>query len=133
MNIEYLGWRSQKETIEIFENSDLLYCPYWFDPNFEMESKLSFPSKLSSYLASGRPVLFHGPDYSSPGRFLKENQAAALCFSLDANLLKVTIEKFILDDEYYEAICVNGRKAFDNFLSMDCMEKNFREFLQVEL
>lgn len=131
MNIEYLGWRSQEETIKIFEDSDLLYCPYWFDPNYEMESRLSFPSKLTSYLASGRPVLFHGPEYSSPGKFLEQNKAAALCYSLDPDLLQATLEKIITDEHYYQEICINGRKAFDSFLSTEFMQKNFHEFLGI--
>ncbi len=132
MNIEFLGWRSQEEALKVFADSDLLYCPYWFDPAFELESRLSFPSKLSSYLASGRPVLFQGPEYSSPGKFLMENKAANLCFSLDPNLLKENIEKIILDQKYYEEICMNGRKAFDTYLTTDYMCKCFRDFLQLE-
>ena len=56
--------------------ADLLYCPYWFDPGFERPCRLSFPSKLSTYLKTGVPVLFHGPEYASPRIFLEQNDAA---------------------------------------------------------
>ena len=113
MNIEYLGWRNQAETLKIFEDSDLLYCPYWFDPNYEMESRFKFSIKIDNLPCFRTPVLFHGPEYSSPGKFLEQNRAAALCFSLDPTLLKQTIEKVIMDDDYYQAICLNGRMAFN--------------------
>jgi hypothetical protein len=32
-NFEYLGWRSQEDTIQILSTCDLLYLPYWFDPD----------------------------------------------------------------------------------------------------
>src|SRR5262249_42607238 len=59
-----VGWLPEHECLRLLNQMDLLYCPYWFDPLFREEASFSFPSKLVSYLAAGRPVLFHGPDYA---------------------------------------------------------------------
>ena len=130
MNIEFLGWRSQEETLNIFANSDLLYCPYWFDPAYEVEARLSFPSKLTTYLASGRPVLFHGPAFASPALFLEQNKAAFFCYALDGKIIIEKLNEIITDGELYRLISRNGRLAFDRFLTTDCMRQAFDQLLE---
>ncbi len=132
MRIEFLGWQSQPETIRALSEADVLYCPYWFDPTFEVEARQSFPSKLTTYLAAGRPVLFHGPDYASPARFLKENDAGLCCHSLEAPALIDALSRFALDSELYCNLTQNGRIAFERYLTLRSMREAFAEFLQVE-
>lgn len=131
-NYEYLGFRSQPETIELLADCDILYCPYWFDPRFEKESKQSFPSKLTTYLAAGRPVLFHGPDYSSPGRFLELNDAAQLCNSLERTAVLNALERLVWDQDRYRELADNGRRAFDTHLTTDVMRLQFCKVLGIE-
>jgi hypothetical protein len=129
MNVEYLGWHSQEETIKLLSEVDVLYCPYWFDPAFYDESRLSFPSKLTTYLAAGRPVFFHGPEYASPAEFLKARNAAECCFSLDSAAIIASLTKLAVDETYYQQTAQNGHKAFMDCLTMPALKKNFLEFL----
>jgi hypothetical protein len=109
IRFEFLGWRSQDETIQLLSEADVLYCPYWFDSAFEMEARLSFPSKLTTYLASGRPVFFHGPPYASPARFLEEHGAGACCYSLEPNEILKRFEQLVTDVNLYSEITENYR------------------------
>jgi glycosyltransferase involved in cell wall biosynthesis len=129
-HIEYLGWRPQQETIEILSRTDVLYCPYWFDPAFETEARLCFPSKLTTYLAAGRPVLFHGPAYASPSRFLEENKAGVCCNSLDLPALLGHLHQLLCDHQLYEQTARNGRHALELHLSLPRMRESFFSFLQ---
>jgi glycosyltransferase involved in cell wall biosynthesis len=124
-NIRFYGWRSQQETIEILSGCDVLYCPYWFSPKFEEESRLSFPSKLTSYLASGRPVLFHGPTYASPSRFLQEQQAALQCNSLNKKAIIESLQKLVRDSKLYERLTSNGNAAFHAHLTEERTQAQF--------
>jgi len=128
-SIHYLGWRSQGETIGLLADADVLYCPYWFDPTFEEEARLSFPSKLTSYLAAGRPVFFHGPEYASPARFLRENQAAFLCHSLEPRQVVGQLAHILTDRDAYASATRHGRAAFDRYLTTTSMKASFYEFL----
>jgi len=130
--IEFLGWHSQKETIEILSQLDILYVPYWFDPVFEQEARFSFPSKVTTYLASGRPVFFHGPEYSSPGRFLEKNNAGLCCNSLDPLEVTQQLERLIGDDVYYQKITANGHKLFLEMLTFDALKNGLYAFLPLE-
>lgn len=131
MNVEFLGWRSQEESIEVLSQLDVLYCPYWFDPVFKEEASLSFPSKLTTYLAAGRPVFFHGPEYASPARFLKQHNAGALCHDLARTSIYNELQKLADDADLYRQLAKNGSNAFHEHLTLATMRKNFAEFLSL--
>ncbi|ABV73688.1 possible glycosyltransferase [Rickettsia canadensis str. McKiel] len=128
-NFEYLGWRSQEETIRLLTESDLLYMPYWFSEEFYKESSTSFPSKLVTYFASGRPVFCHAPDYSSPSKYIAENNAGYLCNSLAADKIIYELEKVITDEDSYKKFAKNGSECFLRDFTLDCMKDVFFKFL----
>lgn len=131
-NIEYLGWHDQEDAIRLMSEADILYCPYWSDPAFELEARLSFPGKVVTYLAAGRPILFHGPDYASPARFLADHDAALQCHSLENARIYNCLARLVLDADLYRQLSHNGRRAFDAHFTLDSMRKNFAEFLDVD-
>ena len=133
MHIEFLGWTSQVDTIKLMSEADILYCPYWFDPVFESEARLSFPSKLTTYLAAGRPVLFHGPAYASPGRFLQDNKAGICCNSLEKNDIIKALQLLASDQNLYSTLTRNGSSAFDKHLTLVSMKAQFYEFLDIAI
>jgi glycosyltransferase involved in cell wall biosynthesis len=132
VNIEFCGYRSQEETIKIMSECDVLYCPYPFSQDFKKISLTSFPSKLTTYLAAGKPVLFHGPGYASPSLFLQNNNAGLLCPSLDCKDVIDSLNKLINDKNLSENLIKNGKIAFQNNLSLDNLRSNFFEFLKIK-
>jgi hypothetical protein len=132
LQVEFLGWRSQEETIRLLSEADVLYCPYWFDPAFETEARLSFPSKLTTYLAAGRPVLFHGPPYASPARFLDKHGAGVCCYSAEPTEVIRRLDQLASDTDLYAEVTKNGRMAFEKYLTLSTLRKSFFEFLQAK-
>lgn len=130
-NIHYLGWRNQIETIELLSQCDILYCPYFFDRELEVTSRLSFPSKLTTYLAAGRPVLLHGPEYSSPYKFLKQNDAGMLCHGLTKSAVSNALTRLVYDTDRYAQLAGNGHKAFLNNLTDEHMQTQFVKVLSI--
>lgn len=131
MNIEYLGWCSQKETVKLMNEADILYCPYYFDEQYKKVAQLSFPSKLATYLAAGRPVFFHGPTYASPGIFLRENRAAMLCHSLESKKIIECLTKMVVDKKLYSSLAKNGHQAFLEYLTRNVLRQKFAQFLDI--
>jgi len=130
-HIEIKGWLSQNELIEELAEADLLYCPYGFEKSFKEIARLSFPSKLVCYLKTGKPVLFHGPDYSSPGIFLKKYNAGYICNTLDYIFLSNFILN-IINDPNRDIIAKNGFNAFTENLTLKKMKNNFFAALNIE-
>ena len=129
--IEECGWQSQEETIRLLSETDLAYCPYWFDPAFEEAARLSFPSKLTTYFAAGVPVLFHGPEYASPARFIREHQAGLCCHSVDSDEIVKVLVDLIESPSINKTIAENGRRAFEEYLTTTALRRSFMRFLDI--
>ena len=111
---------------------DILYCPYWFSAEFQEEARLSFPSKLTTYLAAGRPVLFHGPAYSSPAVFLERERAGICCTSSEPSAVVGALTTIATNGELRATLTKNGRLAWQERLSVRAQRAEFARFLGVE-
>jgi glycosyltransferase involved in cell wall biosynthesis len=127
--VEYLGWRSQKDTINILKQADVLYLPYWFKTEFDEECRNSFPSKLVTYFASGRPVMCHSPKYASPAKYIITNNAGYLCNSMSAEDIIDTLSSVESDKSMYEFYSKNGESCFKRDFTLGAMKASFQEFL----
>lgn len=131
-HIEIHGYIEQSQLLIELQNMDLLYCPYFFDNVYKLISKLSFPSKLSSYLAIKKPVFFHGPIESSPGLFIDEHEAGFVCNSMDYKKIAEYLSEVIGNQEGLIKKAENGYKAFEAYLTTDQMKKSFLKSLDIE-
>jgi hypothetical protein len=132
-HVEYLGWHGQAEAVRLLSECDLLYCPYPFNPAEEEVSRLSFPSKVPGYLAAGRPTLFHGPEYSSPAYFFRKTNSGLICTSLVKSVLYNEIERLFLEPELYGLLCDNAVNALKDHFSLEIMQHNFENFMDLPL
>ena len=73
--IRHFGWRSPSETPEVLSTFDILYHPVSFASSIGEATKLSFPSSLPCYLAAGRPILLHGPEFAAASGYLNRTAA----------------------------------------------------------
>lgn len=122
--VEDGGWLPQPELIKALTQADILYCPYGFSKGFKRVAMLSFPSKLVVYFKARKPVLFHGPDYSSPFSYLKNKDAAYCCTELSSDALRNMIKR-IIDDPNKQEVIQRGYQAFCSDLSVEAMKRNF--------
>ncbi|MCO5084583.1 MAG: hypothetical protein M9955_23360 [Rhizobiaceae bacterium] len=125
------GWISQKDLVRELAKMDLLYCPYWFAEGMRETANLSFPSKLITYFASGRPVVFHGRADSSPGRFLRENAAAFFCFRPGKDAIRNTLERSLIRHDDYAEVSANGRALVESRFSFEALRASFSDFLHI--
>jgi len=129
VNIEYLGWHPQHEALKLLRECDLLYLPYWFSESFYRETTLSFPSKLVTYFAAGRPVFCHAPSYASPAKYIQQNNAGFLCTSLDSKYILEKLKQAITDTEEYAKVTQNGTTCFFRDFTRERMRESFFDIL----
>jgi len=132
VNIEYLGWQAQEAVIDLLADSDLLYMPYWFSDQYYLESTNSFPSKLISYFASGRPVFCHAPYYSSPAKYIAKHDCGFLCSSMDTMVVLQKLEHAITDTTDYASVAQNATTCFLRDFTLERMKETFFEFLTIK-
>lgn len=126
------GWLSQTETIQVCSEADILYCPYWFSVEFEEEARLSFPSKLTTYLAAGRPVFSHSPEYASSAIFLKRYKAGFFCHSTCPKDIMKCLSEMVQDATKYAQVAHNGNRAFMENMTVENMQLRFINFIDVD-
>lgn len=83
INAHFFGRRSMEETTRLMADCDLLYMPQSFQKSHDALTRWSFPTKLSTYVATGRPVFFHTPTWGSLSSFAAQNGFRFLCNTLD--------------------------------------------------
>lgn len=80
-------WGTQDEVEQDMNDVDYLYFPLPFEPEFDSFVRYSLSTKMVTYLGSGLPIVFHGPEYSAAGRLLARNNAAISLHTTDPDAL----------------------------------------------
>ncbi|MFH2101993.1 MAG: hypothetical protein ABIJ39_01375 [Chloroflexota bacterium] len=132
MQVEYLGWRSMEQTIDILSSSDLAYLPYWLDEEHRYITSMCFPNKMSIYLAAGIPIFYHGPVTGSPAEFMKKYPVGLGCHSLDIAEIAKTLEQFVTSDSIYKTAAKAIELAIDEELNLSVFQKRFYDLIGLE-
>ncbi len=127
--IEFLGYHSPENTIEILRKSTINYLPYPFEPSLYKFSRYSFPTKLSSYVASGAPIMVHAPEYSELFSFSQKNSMGITTSSLDSSILAELVYGFLTSNTAVAKAREVVNQVAKDELSYNKFIDNFRQFL----
>jgi glycosyltransferase involved in cell wall biosynthesis len=131
-HVEWLGWRPTDEAVRMLAECDVNYLPYWFDPSRREAVRLCFPTKLTSYLAAGRPVLFHGPRDSSPPAFFERYSIASCCHTLEEEDVLAALADVVDKPYFYSQAAANISAAIDEEFTLSVFRARFAELVGVE-
>ncbi len=95
--VEFLGYQSIEDTLEILKTTMWYIFHTGLTRRHAYIVQTSFPNKLSTYVASGVPILFHGPKESSPSWFMDDFPIGLCCHSLIAEDILRTINRLVSD------------------------------------
>ncbi len=129
--IEFLGHRPTAEAVEELSKADLAYLPYWLQEKYSIPVRQSFPNKLATYLAAGCPVFYHGPEDSSPIRFMERYPVGVSCNSLQAEVILAALARIIADEPLRESIAQARKLALNEELNSTVFQSRFAALLGV--
>ncbi|EAU54522.1 hypothetical protein [Mariprofundus ferrooxydans] len=132
VHVEYMGWRTSEQTVEMLADVDICYLPYWFEPARRQEVRLAFPGKMSTYLGAGKPVLFHGPEYASVTAFMARFPAGVCCHSLDAAAIVDCLKQLACDEQFYRQAVDAAAEAVQEELSTEVFLTRFATMIGIE-
>ena len=92
----------------IITAADLLVLPVNFNERSVRYLRLSFPSKLPAYMASGTPILAYGPSEMAQIRYLMDARAAHIVSERSRDAVSHAIRRLMADENYRAEI---GRRA----------------------
>jgi glycosyltransferase involved in cell wall biosynthesis len=72
-------------------DADLLYMPIPFGAKHENFARYSLSTKMVTYVGSGLPILYHGPQTSAAYDLLRANEAAFLVTTLEPKEIAASI------------------------------------------
>ncbi len=76
--LEVRPWGSEADVQADLDEADLLYLPLPFEARHASFVRYSLATKMVTYLGSGLPVVYHGPERAAAGRLLARHDAALL-------------------------------------------------------
>jgi glycosyltransferase involved in cell wall biosynthesis len=115
--LEILPFAGQEVVEREVRQADLLYLPLPFGSEHSQFVRLSFSTKVITYLGAGVPILYHGPPEAAVAHYLKEQRAALVVESPDAGALRRSLAAALADPASREQIAgraiVCAREDFD--------------------
>jgi glycosyltransferase involved in cell wall biosynthesis len=93
--VHVLPYGSEADVQSDFAEVDWLYLPLPFDEEHRAFVTYSLSTKMVSYLASGIPIIYHGPPGTAVFNLLAQHRAAALITTLDAKEIARTLRELL--------------------------------------
>jgi len=131
-NIEYLGWHGDEAVVDILSTCDAVYLPHPFEPPMRDFTRLSFPSKIASYLAAGAPVFVHAPSYSTMTSFFEKHPIGVRCESLDTDDVLRGLQALVLDPDVAVAARSQIARAVLESINVGVLRRQFARFIGVD-
>src|SRR5690606_6644646 len=87
------------------------------DDNFKRVTKLSFPTKMSTYVAAQVPILYHGPQDSSVTRFFEKYPIGLPCYSNRTDEIISQLDALVSDHALRSSINLALVRAYEEEMS----------------
>jgi glycosyltransferase involved in cell wall biosynthesis len=131
-HIEYFGFRELPEAINLLSECDMTYLPYWLDPKYQDSVLGCFPDKLSTYVAAGKPILYHGPYESSPRKFFDRFPIGITCHSHDPWAMVECFNKIATDDDLHSRAFDARKSALSKELSPEVFQNRLMKLVSTK-
>lgn len=128
-NCRFAGYRSAEESLAAMSTCDLLYLPQPFDQLQRELAELSFPTKFSTYLAAGRPIFVHGPEYASVIQFCRSNSVGVICCKLEPSQIADRIHGFLDSEKSWAEQAEAVYRVRRQFFARENFERQVKELL----
>ena len=128
VSVTVLPFAPEAEVERDMLTADLLYMPIPFQERSRAFSRFSMSTKMITYLGSGLPILYHGPEDAAACKLLTRHQAAFVCATLDAE----EIARCLLDSVSRRESTVSNALALarSQFMLADQQKRFWEPILQ---
>jgi hypothetical protein len=131
MNVEFLGFRSNAETTRLLSECHATYLPQPFEPALADFTRLSLPTKLTTYVAAGRPVFIHAPRHASLIPFHHRFPMGPCCTSLAADEIVAAL-KSLAEPAFHAHATEAVQQVAHTELSREIFLRSFADFVGID-
>jgi glycosyltransferase involved in cell wall biosynthesis len=128
--VRVLPFGSEADVQADFADADWLYLPLPFAEEHRAFVAYSLSTKMVTYLASGIPILYHGPPGTAVFNLLSKHRAAVLITTLDPNAIAGTLRDLLGSSESQTLAANALALARRDFLRRDQHDKFWKPILE---
>ncbi|HEY0368641.1 MAG TPA: glycosyltransferase [Chthoniobacterales bacterium] len=92
-HVRVLPFANEAQIQRDLSEADLLYMPMPFGAEHAQFARYSLSTKMVTYVGSGVPILYHGPETSAAFTLLKQHDAAILLTSVVPEVIAATLDR----------------------------------------
>jgi hypothetical protein len=131
--IVFGGAPSLTEGYELLKTADLLVIPVTFDKSVFDSIRLSFPTKLPEYLASGTPTLIYGPRGTATTEYCIKNNLGILQTERSVSNLVNLFAKIVTDRNSFRQKALRDQAFIRENCSAVTVRTHFYNFIKKTL
>lgn len=128
--LDGIGYLSQSELRVYLEGFDILCIPIDFDEASIRYIKLSMPTKVPEYMASGVPILVFGSTETALVKYALRDQWAEVVSDNSVETLKASINKLVTDERYRLILAKKALEIASRNHSRKNNLNNFRDIIR---
>ena len=130
---QVLPFADETQVARDLAEADLLYLPLPFDAEHAAFVRFSLSTKLVTYVASGVPILYHGPAQSAVSELLAKNDAALRCHSLYSEQVMLVLRECLANAAAVNSVAQNALQLARSQFSLPAIRKRFWRTIQLAL
>ena len=128
--VVYGGHKTYPDILQFLKSADLLLVVSSFLPQFENHSRSSLQTKVTDYMACGKPVFSVGPKYSICNKFVSKWKIGKVCDSNHKMDLMESITDVIQNRDLYKEKGVAGLEVLKLHFEQGIVTEKLYRFLQ---
>lgn len=110
---------------QLLKGYDCLFLPLGFSKSSRQYTRLSMPTKLTEYMASGVPMIVNCPEEIALSKYVTETKCAFVCNEQNENALKETLLSVVSDKSKKEEIVFHALEEAQHH-DVSIIRENFR-------
>lgn len=128
-SVVYRGAVDREQGFALLKAADLLIIPVSFSPDEFSFVRLSYPTKLPEYLASGTPTLVYGPRGVAPVEFCLRHHVGHAITTRSTNAVSAWLTQAIRDRAALRIKADTDRQWAQQHVSATAVRSQFKTFL----
>lgn len=128
--VQYAGWKPYHEVHAQLQEGWLLVCTASFAEAHQAYSRSSIQTKLTDYMAAGKPILFVGPADSASGIFTETWDCGFTIGTPNTNDIAERLQAIARMQEQYHRKAENALLHSTSTFSKDVVQENLYAFLK---
>jgi glycosyltransferase involved in cell wall biosynthesis len=120
-----LGFMPPEQAAEVLSGADALLVVMSFEREHELFMRTSFTTKFLDYAAFGKPIILWGPDYCTPSRLAKREDAALVVETEGPKGVVEAAKKLACNPQEVARLSAASRRLNQTVFSPDRLQKNF--------